>query len=222
MSSKKKSNDRIGIRSRDLPACIIVPLRRHNGKTKRKICWIIKMKRRRMKVFARIDCTNKLTQQPKHFNKEREFVVSSNLNGYPGYWGVSRTCLHVVSCEIISVSGVHTTDVTCETLILNAPRIKSFQRAIHFSLCLLFSCAIAQVASRWLPTAAARVRARVWQVGFVVDKLALGQVFSEYYGFPCQSSFHEKIIITRGRYNRPFSGRRAEWAQYGPPPHYAN
>jgi hypothetical protein len=27
------------------------------------------------------------------------------------------------------------------------------------------------------------------QVGFVVDKMALGQVFSEYYGFPCQSSF---------------------------------
>jgi hypothetical protein len=34
--------------------------------------------------------------------------------------------------------------------------------------------AIAQAVSRWLPTAAARVRARVWQVGFVVDKVALG------------------------------------------------
>jgi hypothetical protein len=28
-------------------------------------------------------------------------------------------------------------------------------------------------------------------VGFVVDKVALGQVFSEYFGFPCQSSFHQ-------------------------------
>jgi hypothetical protein len=45
--------------------------------------------------------------------------------------------------------------------------------------------------SRWLPTAAARVRARVWQVGFVVDKVVLGQVFSEYFGFPCQSSFYQ-------------------------------
>jgi hypothetical protein len=44
--------------------------------------------------------------------------------------------------------------------------------------------------SRWLPTAAARVRARVWQVGFVVDKVALRQVFSEYFGFRCQSLFH--------------------------------
>jgi hypothetical protein len=28
-------------------------------------------------------------------------------------------------------------------------------------------------------------------VGFVVDKAALGQVFSEYFGFPCPSSFHQ-------------------------------
>jgi hypothetical protein len=30
------------------------------------------------------------------------------------------------------------------------------------------------------------------------DKVALGQVFSEYFGFPCQSSFHTialKIIL---------------------------
>jgi hypothetical protein len=47
--------------------------------------------------------------------------------------------------------------------------------------------AIAEAVSRWLSTAAARVRARVWQVRFVVDKVALGQVFSEYFGFPCQN-----------------------------------
>jgi hypothetical protein len=28
-------------------------------------------------------------------------------------------------------------------------------------------------------------------VGFVVDKVALGQVFSKYFGFPCQSLFHQ-------------------------------
>jgi hypothetical protein len=28
-------------------------------------------------------------------------------------------------------------------------------------------------------------------VGFLVDKAALGQVFSEYFDFPCQSSFHQ-------------------------------
>jgi hypothetical protein len=45
--------------------------------------------------------------------------------------------------------------------------------------------AIAEAVSRLLPTAAARVLSRVWQVGFVVDKMVSGQVFSEYFGFPC-------------------------------------
>jgi hypothetical protein len=54
---------------------------------------------------------------------------------------------------------------------------------------------IAQAVSRWLPTAAARV----WQVGFVVDKVALGQVFFEYFGFPCQSSFQQILH----HHNRP-------------------
>jgi hypothetical protein len=30
-------------------------------------------------------------------------------------------------------------------------------------------------------------------VGFVVDKVALGQVFCEYFGFPCQFSFHRLL-----------------------------
>jgi hypothetical protein len=47
--------------------------------------------------------------------------------------------------------------------------------------------AVAEAVSRWLRTAAARVLTRVWQVGFVVDKVASGQVFSEYFGFPCQN-----------------------------------
>jgi hypothetical protein len=75
---------------------------------------------------------------------------------------------------------------------------------------------IAQAVSCWLATAPSRIRARVWQVGSVVDKVVLRQVYSKYFGFPCQSSFHKFsiIIITRGRYNTPFRGRRAEWTQY--------
>jgi hypothetical protein len=30
-------------------------------------------------------------------------------------------------------------------------------------------------------------------VGFVVDKVALGQVFSKYFGFPCKFSFHRLL-----------------------------
>jgi hypothetical protein len=54
--------------------------------------------------------------------------------------------------------------------------------------------AIAEAVGRWLPSAAARVRARVWQVGFVVDKVASEQVFSEYFDFHCQNrSFHQLL-----------------------------
>jgi hypothetical protein len=44
--------------------------------------------------------------------------------------------------------------------------------------------AIAEAVSCWLPIAAARVRAGVWLVEFVVEKVASGQVLSEYFGFP--------------------------------------
>jgi hypothetical protein len=32
-------------------------------------------------------------------------------------------------------------------------------------------------------------------VGFVVDEVALGQAFFEYFGFPCQFSFHKLLHI---------------------------
>jgi hypothetical protein len=54
--------------------------------------------------------------------------------------------------------------------------------------------AIAEAFSCWLSTAAARVRARVWQVGFVVNQVASWQVFSEYVSFPCQNrSFYQLL-----------------------------
>jgi hypothetical protein len=54
--------------------------------------------------------------------------------------------------------------------------------------------AIAQAVSRWLPNVAARGSSPglvMWD--FLVDKVALGQVFSEYFGFPCQYSFHQLL-----------------------------
>jgi hypothetical protein len=61
--------------------------------------------------------------------------------------------------------------------------------------------AIAEAVSHWLPATAAQVRTQIWQVGFVVDKMVSGQVFSEYFGFPCQKTAHSAnfsiITITR-------------------------
>jgi hypothetical protein len=55
-------------------------------------------------------------------------------------------------------------------------------------------------------------------VGFVVDKAALGQVFSEYFGFPCQS-FHRFFHYHNhpGGHNMPLSGRSVEWTLIPPP-----
>jgi hypothetical protein len=60
-------------------------------------------------------------------------------------------------------------------------------------------------------------------VGFVVDKAALGQVFSEYFGFLCQS-FHQFLHhhIIRGWHNRTIDGRSAECNQLDSTPHYTN
>jgi hypothetical protein len=53
--------------------------------------------------------------------------------------------------------------------------------------------AVVQGVSRWLPTAAPRLESSSGHVGFVVDKVALWQVFSEYFGFPCQFSSHRML-----------------------------
>jgi hypothetical protein len=44
-------------------------------------------------------------------------------------------------------------------------------------------------------TAAARVRAQGSRVGLVMDKVTLGQVFSELFGFPCQFPLHRLLHI---------------------------
>jgi hypothetical protein len=51
--------------------------------------------------------------------------------------------------------------------------------------------AIVEAVSRRLPTDRSGFEPGSLHVGFVVDKVTLGQVFFEYFGFPCQSSFHQ-------------------------------
>jgi hypothetical protein len=50
-------------------------------------------------------------------------------------------------------------------------------------------------------------------VGFMVDKVALGQVFSEYFGFPCQSTASHSPSIIGVWYSRSVSGGHAKWTQ---------
>jgi hypothetical protein len=46
-----------------------------------------------------------------------------------------------------------------------------------------------------LLTAGARIRYHVRSCGFVVGKVAFGQVFSGYFGVPCQFSFHRLLVV---------------------------
>jgi hypothetical protein len=60
-------------------------------------------------------------------------------------------------------------------------------------------------------TVVAQVHARVWQEGFVVDKVASGQVFSKYFGFPCQNhSFHQLLHHHHHHHHHNHPGQLAE------------
>jgi hypothetical protein len=65
--------------------------------------------------------------------------------------------------------------------------------------------AIAEVVSRCLPTAAARVRARVWQVGFVADKVASGAGFLRVLRFPLPKAFIPPISPSSSQSAGPVS-----------------
>jgi hypothetical protein len=64
---------------------------------------------------------------------------------------------------------------------------------MNFTIPKVTDASIAQAVCRRLPTAAARVQTRVGTWDFVMDKRALGQVFSENFGFPCLSTFHHAL-----------------------------
>jgi hypothetical protein len=77
-------------------------------------------------------------------------------------------------------------------------------------------CAIAQAVSRWIPTtAAARVQTRVWSSGICGGRSGRFSPSTSVSPANLHSTKFSIIIITQGRYNRSFSGRRAEWTQLG-------
>jgi hypothetical protein len=78
-----------------------------------------------------------------------------------------------------------------------------------------------QAVSRRLPTAAARIRAGSGHVGFVVDKVALGQIFSEYFGFHCNFPLHRllqnpHLSSEADTISQTNIGRSTKWTQSHP------
>jgi hypothetical protein len=85
------------------------------------------------------------------------------------------------------------TDVETRHFVICTPRDKlALWRILH--------CLIPQsnfVQTKWpvagFPPRRPGFEPRSGHVAFVTDKVALGQVFSEYFGFPCQFSFHRLL-----------------------------
>jgi hypothetical protein len=71
--------------------------------------------------------------------------------------------------------------------------MRPYGAEVNFALPLPKGRAIAQAVSRRLPTVAARVRSQVRLRSICMDKVALGQVSSKYFGFPCQFSFLQML-----------------------------
>jgi hypothetical protein len=98
------------------------------------------------------------------------------------------TNICVTDCETRIYSYHSETVITVEISFTTSEKARQMRQ-----LYCLLGHAVAQAVSHWLSTAAARVRPRSGHVGFVVDKLALGQVFSLYFFFLHQSSFHQIV-----------------------------
>jgi hypothetical protein len=79
--------------------------------------------------------------------------------------------------------------------------------------------AIAQAVSRWLPIAAAWVRAQIRSCGIYGGESGTGIGFLRIHRFPLPifippTAPHSSSSIIRGWYNRVNSGRRTKWTQF--------
>jgi hypothetical protein len=82
--------------------------------------------------------------------------------------------------------------------------------------------AVAQAVSRWLPTAAARVRVRA-ACEVCGGQSGTGAGFLRVLRFPLPIIFHQFLHHhNHPGHNRPISGRSAEWTLGFHPPHYTN
>jgi hypothetical protein len=119
--------------------------------------------------------------------------------------------------------------VTASTELFSVSRTRAFTSVHSIVLvnlyCYLCRCsgrALAQAVSRWLPTAAARVRTKVRSCAICGGQSGTGIGFLSAYRFPLPvlipPTAPDSPSIIWGWYNRPISGRRTKWTQSHPTP----
>jgi hypothetical protein len=115
-------------------------------------------------------------------------------------------CIGLQSCVVFQSTGINfrsgyriTGQWTSVIFINRSPkwvRIASFQVfLVHFSSIFLRILSIDVRLVAGFPPRRSGFEPRSGNVGFVVNILVLGQVFSEYFGFPSQFSFHRMLNI---------------------------
>jgi hypothetical protein len=101
--------------------------------------------------------------------------------------------------------------------------IRMYSRFYCNKLNAYFGRAVDPAVSRWLATAAARVRVRV-ACGVCGGQSGNGADFLRVLRFslPVIPPIFSNIVITRGWHNRPIDGRSADWTQLDSTPRYTN
>jgi hypothetical protein len=129
---------------------------------------------------------------PHNFSRGTEESYEIPQSGYRVFWLRFEPDIYRIQAGNIAIS----------TSIINS---------VNYKMCR----AIAQAVSRWLPTAAARVRTHVRSCG-------TGTGFLRVLRFPLPilitPTATPSSSIIRGWYNRPVSGRRTKWTQSHPTP----
>jgi hypothetical protein len=120
-----------------------------------------------------------------------------------------------ITCDLFEITGaLHLSELA--TLSLHIFRASVFSLYGIYVLVLVMPHLRRLVAD--LPSRRPKFDPRSSHVEFVVGKVALGQVFSEYLEFPCQFSFHRLLnthyLIIQDWYSKPNSGRRTKWPQF--------